>query len=173
MDGPGPGDYRQPDSVVVKARAAGSTQISTWGTGREQDESPNKRKQEFHMPGPAQYNHVYNDMRLITKPHQNEGYCFSKQIRDIHKQPDLTKDPPGAGSYDPQLPKSGTAKSFLGKGPPNKEDKHNGVPSPGKHSPKYPDEAPKWSFGNPPEQNRDKRDKDDLLANLGPGTHHP
>ncbi len=60
---------------------------------------------------------------------------------------DVSKDPPGPGCYEPQLPKSGTAKSFLG-GPEKKaEDKGTGVPSPGKHSPKYPQEAPSWSFG--------------------------
>ena len=49
-------------------------------------------------------------------------------------------------------------------------DKHNGVPSPGKHSPKYPQEAPRWTFGDPPLQ---KRAKDEQYANLGPGTHNP
>ena len=45
------------------------------------------------------------------------------------------------------------------------------MPSPGKHSPKYPAEAPSWSFGNAP--NEAKRNKEDALANLGPGTHEP
>ena len=67
------------------------------------------------------------------------------------------------------MPKSGTSKSFLG-GPEKKMDKHNGVPSPGKHSPKHPPEAPSWSFGNPPEP---KRNKDEAFSNLGPGTHTP
>jgi len=67
------------------------------------------------------------------------------------------------------LPKSGTSKSFLG-GPEKKQDKHNGVPSPGKHSPKYPPEAPSWSFGKKPDE---KRNKEEQYANLGPGTHDP
>lgn len=83
VDGPGPGDYKLHDSVQTRKRDANSTQISTWGTGREKDESPNKRKQEWVNPGPAHYNHVYNDMRQQTKAHQNEGYSFSHQIRDI------------------------------------------------------------------------------------------
>ena len=47
VDGPGPGDYKLADSVQTKKRDKNSTQVSTWGTGREQDEDPNKRKQEF------------------------------------------------------------------------------------------------------------------------------
>ena len=95
----------------------------------------NKRKQEFTTPGPAHYNHVYNDMRQYTKPHQNEGFTFSGAIRDIAKQADVSKDPPGAGTYDPQPVKgSGFAKSFLG-GPDSKADKDNGFPAPGAHDP--------------------------------------
>ena len=85
VDGPGPGDYALPDSVVTKKRDNNSMQMSTWGTGREQDASPNKLKKEFVMPGPAHYNHVYNDLRQYTKPHQTEGFTFSRQIRDIQK----------------------------------------------------------------------------------------
>ena len=69
----------------------------------------------------------------------------------------------------PEMPKSGVAKSFFG-GPERKADKPNGVPSPGQHEPYYPQEAPQWSFGKPPQE---ARDKTELLANLGPGTHNP
>jgi len=109
-------------------------------------------------------------MRQYTKPHQNEGFTFSHSVRDIQKQADLSKDPPGAGTYDPQPVKgSGFAKSFLG-GPDKKHDKDSGFPAPGAHDPKYPDSAPSWSMGRKPAQ---KHNKDEALANLGPGTHDP
>ena len=148
VDGPGPGDYKLHDSVQTKRRSVASSQVSTWGTGRGQDPSPNKRKQEFHAPGPAHYNHVFNDQRQYLKPHQTEGFAFSNAMRDIQKPADLSKDPPGAGTYNPELPKTGTSKSFKG-GPERKGDKPNGVPAPGAHSPAYPPEAPSWSFGKP------------------------
>ena len=54
-------------------------------------------------------------------------------MRDIQKQPDLTKAVPGSGTYNPEHPKSGTSKSFLG----NRDGgfKDNGVPGPGGHDP--------------------------------------
>ena len=79
VDGPGPGDYALPSSIKTKYRPNNSMQHSTFGNGREQDESPDKRKQIFNTPGPAQYNHVYSDLREFRKPHQNEGYTFSLQ----------------------------------------------------------------------------------------------
>ena len=122
------------------------------------------------MPGPAHYSHVYNDTRQYLKPHQTEGYAFSNAMRDIQKQADLSKDPPGAGTYNPELPKSGTSKSFAG-GPERKGDKPNGVPAPGAHSPEYPPEAPSWSFGKPaPNENKPK---DEWKANLGPDKYTP
>ena len=90
-------------------------------------------------------------------------------MRDIQRPVDLTKEVPGAGTYQPELPKSGIAKSILG-GPEAKADKHNGVPSPGKHSPKYPIEAPSWGFGKAPHSGRDLAL---ASAGLGPGTHDP
>lgn len=120
------------------------------------------------MPGPAHYSHTAGEQRFKA-PHQAEGYTFAASQRDIQKVREPSKEPPGPGNYDPALPKTGTAKSFLG-GPEKKKDKHNGVPSPGKHSIKYPKEAPSWSFGNPDDK---KRSGDEQLANLGPGTHEP
>ena len=176
VDGPGPGDYALPDSVVVKKRAPASAQISTWGTGREKDHSPNKNTSgNFTMPGPAHYNHVYSDIRQFQKPHQAMGYTFPQS--DIDKKPTPPNQNPGPGNYDPQLPKSGTAKSMLG-GPEKKKDKHNGVPSPGRHSPKYPKEAPSWIIG-PDKRNSDgKGDKPKVIKNdpmvmLGPDKYTP
>jgi len=57
----------------------------------------------------------------------------------------LSKEPPGAGQYNPELPKNQSAMNFQS-GPEKKADKHNGVPSPGKHYPKRIDDAPKWGF---------------------------
>ena len=70
VDGPGPGDYKLADSVVVKNRPLGSMQTSTWGTGREPDHEPNRNtSKNFVGPGPAHYNHVYADVRNYPKPH--------------------------------------------------------------------------------------------------------
>lgn len=102
------------------------------------------------MPGPAHYNHIYTDDNLRYSRVANDGYSFPNADRDIHKRRNSDKEPPGPGNYEPKLPQSGTAKSFLG-GPEKKQDKHNGVPSPGKHSPKYPLETPAWSMGKPSE----------------------
>ena len=44
------------------------------------------------------------------------------------------------------------------------------MPGPGTNDPQYPVEAPQWSFGKPPQQ---KRNKDEAMADLGPGTHNP
>ena len=130
-------------------------QESTWGTGREPDYHPNKKKQEMITPGPAHYNHVYTNDNFLRE--QRDGYSFPLAQRDIQKRRNSDKEPPGPGNYDPKLPPSGTAKSILG-GAEKKEDKHNGVPSPGKHSPKYPIETPAWSMGKPPAEKRNKDD---------------
>lgn len=59
VDGPGPGDYKLPDSVKTKYRAEVSKQESTFGNGRQRSASPGKRKQEWINPGPGNYNHVF------------------------------------------------------------------------------------------------------------------
>ena len=150
MDGPGPGDYKLYDSVTTKYRAENSIQASTWGTGRTIDYSPGKRKKAFYLPGPAHYNHVYpcqNEHRQFNKTSTlDEGYSFSKGPRDIQRRRYTEKEPPGAGTYEPQLPKTGTSKSFLG-GPAKKEDKHNGFPTPGKHDIKVARDTPAWGMG--------------------------
>jgi len=96
----------------------------------------------------------------------------------------LSKDPPGAGSYNPEIPKTGTSKSFAG-GPERKGAKPNGVPGPGSHYPEHPKEAPLWGMGPKSLNGKDgdaaregkplpdKRDKSEWMANLGPGTHNP
>ena len=83
IDGPGPGDYKLLDSVRTKHRATKSTQRCTMGIGRHTAPSPGKRKHKFSLPGPAHYNHAYNDLRTYTKPHQNEGFSFNHGPRDI------------------------------------------------------------------------------------------
>ena len=129
VDGPGPGDYQLPSSIKQNNRSVQSFQYSTWGTGRDPDWSENKRKQEHIAPGPAHYNHVYSNENFNRE--QKEGYRFPNAIRDIQKHQDQEREPPGPGKYYPEMPKSGTSKSFLG-GPEKKKDKHNGVPSPAK-----------------------------------------
>ena len=66
------------------------------------------------------------------------------------------------------MPKSGTAKSFLG-GPEKKKDKHNGVPSPAKgHLVWNNNDQPQWSFGKPSEP---KRTSD--ADGIGPDKYEP
>ena len=158
--------------MSTKYRAKSSTQLSTFGNGRTQDFHPCKKKIPFHLPGPAHYNHVYtisHANRSFAKASSEEGYTFSKGPRDIQRRRYTEKEPPGAGTYDPTLPKSGTSKPFLG-GPERKADKHNGVPSPGKHSPKFPKEAPSWTLGDAETK---VKDKTLAWAKLGPGTYDP
>lgn len=44
VDGPGPGDYALPSSIKKNNRVVSSLQDSTWGTGRDPDYHPNKKK---------------------------------------------------------------------------------------------------------------------------------
>ena len=83
---------------------------------------------------------------MVQQPHQVAGNTFSHQIRDIHKYPDLTKETPGAGNYNPEIQKVGTSKSFLGGRERSSPDKDNGIPGPGTHEPRFPKEAPSWSI---------------------------
>lgn len=58
-------------------------------------------------------------------------------------------------------------------GPEKKADKHNGVPSPGRHYPKAIDDAPKCSFADPLKRPKTIRDEHEATANLGPGAYKP
>ena len=128
------------------------------------------------MPGPAHYNHVYTNDNFNRPP--NDGYSFPAAQRDIDKRRNSDREPPGPGNYDPKLPQSGTAKSFLG-GAERKADKPSGVPSPGKHSPKYPQETPSWTIGPRPDPESGEKPrqakvvKEDPFANPGPGSYFP
>lgn len=86
VDGPGPGDYALASSIKKNTRSFASMQDSTWGTGRNPDWNPNKRKQEMIMPGPSHYNHVYNDANFNRIP--NDGYRFPTALREIQKHRD-------------------------------------------------------------------------------------
>lgn len=96
-------------------------------------------------------------MRQFVRTHQVEGYSFSKQTREIDRKPELQKEPPGPGHYDPTLPKSGTSQPMLF-GPERKADKISDQPAPGSYDPVVPKEAPEWSFGKPPDQKRSKEE---------------
>lgn len=88
-----------------------------------------------------------------------------------YKPMDGSKNYPGPGNYNPELPISGNAKkSFLGGAHGRGDFRDNGNPGPGEHDPLHPIEAPMWSIGKPPQK---KRKTDDTAENLGPTTHNP
>jgi len=83
VDGPGPGSYELPSSIKKNNRHGMSTQLNTFGNGREVEKSIGNLKVREEYPGPASYNHVYPGLGQHYGPNMNllgagkPGYTFA------------------------------------------------------------------------------------------------